>query len=151
MDISSPAFADRDPIPPQYGYTNRNVNPPLSWSGVPEEAVTLALVVDDPDAVDPAGKVWDHWTVWNIDPDRTDGPEAWSPSETGDGVEGTNDFGEVGYGGPNPPDGEHTYEFRPYALDDRLALEVGATKGQLEDAMAGHVLAEAMLHGTYAP
>ena len=148
MELSSTAFADGDAIPRQYGYTERNVNPSLSWSGVPSDAASLALVVDDPDAVEPAGKVWDHWVVWNVDPERSGIPEAWTPS---DAVEGTNDFGATGYGGPNPPDGEHTYEFRLYALDERLALESGATKAHLEEAMADHVLATAVLHGTYAP
>jgi Raf kinase inhibitor-like YbhB/YbcL family protein len=79
MDLSSTAFADGDAIPRQYGYTERNVNPPLSWSEVPADAASLALVVDDPDTVEPAGKVWDHWVVWNIDPGRTGIPDAWTP------------------------------------------------------------------------
>lgn len=148
MDLSSPAFADGAPIPSEYGYDERNANPPLSWSGLPEGTASLALVVDDPDAVEPAGKVWDHWVVWNIDPERTGVPEGWSPD---DAVEGANDFGSEGYGGPNPADGPHTYEFRLYALDDRLSLESGTTKTHLEETMVDHVLAEAVLRGTYTP
>lgn len=148
MELSSPAFGDGEPIPDRYGYTAANDNPSLTIGDSPDEAVTLALVVDDPDAVEPAGKVWDHWVVWNIDPDRQKIPEGWNP---GDAVEGQNDFGERGYGGPNPPDRPHTYEFRLYALDDRLTLGPGATKEQLEEAMQGHVVGRAELSGTFAP
>jgi Raf kinase inhibitor-like YbhB/YbcL family protein len=148
IELSSPAFTNGEQIPRQYGYSERNANPPLSWSGLPDDAASLALVVDDPGAVEPAGKVWDHWTVWNITPERTEIPEGWTPNSA---VEGRNDFGSIGYGGPNPPDSTHTYEFRLYALDERLTLEAGATKSHLEEAMADHILAEAVLCGTYAP
>lgn len=148
MELSSPAFDDGEPIPDRHGYTAANTNPPLQWAGVPEEAASLALVVDDPDAVEPAGKVWDHWVVWNLDPDRREIPAGW---DADDAIEGQNDFGERGYGGPNPPDRPHTYEFRLYALDDRLTLGAGATKAQLEEAMSGHVLDRAELTGTFAP
>jgi Raf kinase inhibitor-like YbhB/YbcL family protein len=148
MELSSPAFRDGDPIPEQYGYTEANVNPPLELSDVPEGAQALALVVDDPDAVEPAGKIWDHWVVWNVDPDIGEIPEGWDVTGA---VEGRNDYGENAYGGPNPPDRRHTYRFRAYALDSELSLATGATKAELEDAMDGHVLAEATLEGTYAP
>lgn len=148
MKLESPAFRDGDPIPERYGYTASNVNPPLSISAVPGDAESLALVVDDPDAVEPAGKVWDHWVVWNLDLTTRKIPEAWS----GEGaVPGRNDYGENSYGGPNPPDGRHTYRFRAYALDTILSLASGATKAELEEAMEGHVLATATLRGTYAP
>jgi Raf kinase inhibitor-like YbhB/YbcL family protein len=124
------------------------VNPPLVVADAPSEAVSLALVVDDPDAVEPAGKVWDHWLVWNVDPTVGQIPEDWSAIGA---VEGRNDFGENDYGGPNPPDGPHSYRFRLYALDTTLELEAGATKSELDDAMTGHALARAELHGTYAP
>lgn len=148
LRLSSPAFADDDPIPEPYGYTAENVNPPFEVDGVPEECESLALVMDDPDAVEPAGKVWDHWVVWNVDPSTTTISEDWDPSGA---VQGRNDYGERGYGGPNPPDGEHTYRFRLYALDRRLDLDPGATKDQLEAAIEGKILAEATLEGTYAP
>ncbi|MFB6090667.1 MAG: YbhB/YbcL family Raf kinase inhibitor-like protein [Halobellus sp.] len=148
MKIASPAFADGAPIPERYGYTERDVNPPLEIEDVPPDAASLALVVDDPDAVEPAGKVWDHWVVWNVDPDATTIPEDWDADGA---VEGRNDYGELGYGGPNPPDREHTYRFVAYALDTTLALEAGATKADLEAAIEGHVLEEAALEGTYAP
>lgn len=145
--LTSPAFRDGDPIPREYGYEERNVNPPLRIENVPEEAESLALIVDDPDAKEPAGKVWDHWLVWNVDPGIERIPEAWEP----DALEGRNDFGEVGYGGPNPPDREHTYEFTLYALDDTLELSSSATKGDLTEAMSGHIVAQSQLTGTYAP
>jgi Raf kinase inhibitor-like YbhB/YbcL family protein len=148
LSLSSPEFEDGEPIPEKYGYTEANVNPPLTIRGVPPEAESLALVVDDPDAEEPAGKVWDHWLVWNIDPDREEIPEGWSSDEA---TEGQNDYGEAGYGGPNPPDREHTYRFRLYALDTTLACSPSATKEDLVDAMTGHVVDKARLDGTYAP
>ena len=148
LSLSSPAFRDGDPIPAEYGYTEDNVNPPLTIEGVPDGTESLALVMDDPDAVEPAGKVWDHWIVWNIDPDTRSIPEAW---DVAGAVEGRNDYGENGYGGPNPPDRRHTYRFVVYALDERLGLKAGATKAELEEYVQGHVLDEAVLEGTYAP
>jgi Raf kinase inhibitor-like YbhB/YbcL family protein len=148
LEVTSPAFANGEPIPERYGYTAENVNPTLEIEGVPEETESVALVMDDPDAVEPAGKIWDHWLVWNIDPTTSTIPEDWGASEA---VEGRNDFGERGYGGPNPPDREHTYRFRLFALDQRLDLDANATKDQLESAMDGKVIAEAQLEGTYAP
>lgn len=148
LTLASPAFEDGDPIPDRYGYSNENVNPPLSIDGVPETAESLALVVDDPDAIEPAGTVWDHWVLWNIDPEQTEIPEDWSPTST---VQGANDYGSVGYGGPNPPNKTHTYRFRLVALDTTLGLDSGATKADLESAITGHVLAETTLEGTFSP
>ena len=150
MELSSPAFRDGDPIPAEYGYTERNVTPPLEISDAPSDAASLVLVVDDPDAVDPAGKVWIHWLVWNVDPTRKRIPEDWS-TDTAAAVEGENDYGEVGYGGPDPPDREHSYRFRLFALDDELDLSAGASLDELERAMEGHVVGEALYEGTYAP
>ncbi|SFF85055.1 hypothetical protein SAMN04488063_0520 [Halopelagius inordinatus] len=152
MRLISPSFSDGGEIPRRHGHEEENTNPPLIVDEVPEEAVTLALVVDDPDAEEPAGKVWDHWVVWNIDVDASTQsfPDDWNPHE--DGAEtGLNDYGQRGYGGPNPPDREHTYRFRAYALDAELDLPGDATKEALLDAMEGHVLAEARLEGTYEP
>ncbi len=148
MELASPAFGDGEAIPERHGYTEADANPPLELSDVPDEAESLALVVDDPDAREPAGKVWDHWIVWNVDPDRTEIPEDW---DTEDVVEGQNDYGEVGWGGPNPPDREHTYRFLAYALDDELDLQRGAKKDDLYDAAEGHLVEKAELEGTYAP
>jgi len=148
LQLTSPVFEDGEPIPPEYGSTERNVNPPLEIDGVPDEADALALVVDDPDAVEPAGKVWDHWVVWNIDPRSETVPENWDAAEA---IEGQNDYGDGGYGGPNPPDREHSYRFRLYALNKQVTLDAGATKDDLLGEVADHVVDEATLEGTYAP
>ncbi|MFB6291783.1 MAG: YbhB/YbcL family Raf kinase inhibitor-like protein [Candidatus Nanohaloarchaea archaeon] len=148
MKLTSPAFDDGGMMPEKYGYTRQNVNPPLRFKEVPEETASLVLLVDDPDAVEPAGKVWDHWTVWNIPAGTAEVEEGSTPPGA---VEGMTDFGEPGYGGPNPPDGEHTYRFRLYALDTRLDLPANATKEDVQDAMEGHVLDTAELEGTFAP
>ncbi|MFW5965793.1 MAG: YbhB/YbcL family Raf kinase inhibitor-like protein [Halodesulfurarchaeum sp.] len=145
--LRSPAFEDGDPIPERYGYLVSNANPPLTIRGVPESAASLALVMDDPDAVEPAGRVWDHWLVWNIDPAIERIPADWDCPFP----EGENDYGERGYGGPNPPDREHTYRFRLFALETSLDLESGGTKGDLIEALQGQVLEEAHLEGTYTP
>jgi len=148
LQLTSPRFEDGDPIPHEYGYTERNANPPLEISGVPNDAESLALVVDDPDAVEPAGKVWDHWIVWNIEPDTETIPEGWDAAEA---IEGRNDYDDRGYGGPNPPDQEHTYQFQLYALDERLDLDAGSTKNDFQSHIHGHVIDDAQLNGTYAP
>ncbi|ELZ94852.1 hypothetical protein C440_07247 [Haloferax mucosum ATCC BAA-1512] len=148
LTLRSPAFDKGRPIPRKHGYTTDNVSPPLEISGVPADAASVALVMDDPDAMKPAGKIWDHWVVWNIDPETTDIAAGEVPAGA---TEGANDYGERGYGGPNPPDGEHTYRFVLYALDTTLDLGVGATKADLKKAISGHVLAETQLTGTYAP
>ncbi|MDY6778565.1 MAG: YbhB/YbcL family Raf kinase inhibitor-like protein [Candidatus Nanohaloarchaea archaeon] len=148
MRLTSPAFDDGSEIPDRFGYRKQNISPPLRIDGVPEGTQSLALVVDDPDAKEPAGKIWDHWVVWNIPPSISAFEEGWVPPEA---EEGTNDYGELGYGGPNPPDRRHTYKFRLYALDTEMELEQGATKDELKDAMEGHVIEKTLLEGTYAP
>ncbi|MEF8772807.1 YbhB/YbcL family Raf kinase inhibitor-like protein [Halodesulfurarchaeum sp.] len=148
LQLQSPAFEDGARIPERYGYTEANVNPPLEITGVPDEAESLALVMDDPDAMEPAGKIWDHWIVWNIDPDSEGIPEDW---DAVDAMEGRTDYGETGYGGPNPPDREHTYRFRLVALDTTLDLDPGATKDDLESVLRGHLIEDSVLEGTYTP
>lgn len=148
LTLTSPTFENGEEIPDRYGYTAANINPPLTVDGVPSEAKSLVLIVDDPDAKEPAGKIWDHWLVWDIDPDREKIPEDFAADEA---TEGQNDYGEAGYGGPNPPDREHTYRFRLYALDSTVGLSAAATKDDLVDAMTGHVVEKARLEGTYAP
>ena len=148
MEITSTAFKNGEMMPEKYGYTRDNVNPPLAIEDVPDGTESLVLIMDDPDALEPAGKVWDHWVVWNIDPDLREIPEDWDVSE---GEEGKTDYGETRYGGPNPPDGVHTYQFRIYALDTELSLSGTPTKADLEEAMEGHVLDRAKLEGNYAP
>ena len=148
LSLTSSAFDDGEPVPEEYGYTERNVNPPLEIQGVPPTAQSLVLIVDDPDAVEPAGKVWDHWVVWNVDPDVQQIPEDWDAEGA---VEGPNDYGERGYGGPNPPDREHTYRFELYALDRTLDVSPETNAETLRQTIDDSVLEEATLRGTYAP
>jgi Raf kinase inhibitor-like YbhB/YbcL family protein len=148
MRLSSPVFEDRESIPDKYGYEKENVNPPLEIGGVPTDAASLALVIDDPDAQEPAGQIWDHWVVWDIDPDVDEINEGSTPSGA---REGRNDFGETSYGGPRPPDREHTYHFRLYALDSDLELDAGASKDDLRERVESHIIDETELRGTYTP
>ncbi len=100
LELESPAFKDGEKIPDKYGYKKQNIHPQLKFHGVPEEAESLVLILDDPDAVKPAGKVWDHWVVWNINPNVEGIKEGETPSNAN---LGRNDYGNIGYGGPNPP------------------------------------------------
>ncbi|MCV0373275.1 MAG: YbhB/YbcL family Raf kinase inhibitor-like protein [Nitrosarchaeum sp.] len=148
MKLTSTAFENGGTIPRKYGYKNDNHSPPLTIREIPKDAKSLALIMDDPDAMGAVGKIWVHWVVWNIDTNSTEIKENSLPAGS---VEGTTDFNEVGYGGPAPPDKEHTYVFKLYALDEKLNLQKGSTKKQLEDAMNGHILSETKLEGKYAP
>ncbi|MEF8902998.1 MAG: YbhB/YbcL family Raf kinase inhibitor-like protein [Haloarculaceae archaeon] len=148
LRLTSSAFEDGGPIPEEYGRGARNVNPPLAIEGVPAEAASLTLVVDDPDAVEPAGEVWLHWLVWNVPPSRAEIPEDWEPTEA---VEGENDFGNRGYGGPAPPEETHTYRFKLYALDTTPDLPESADEREVGRAMRGALLARTQLTGTYSP
>lgn len=144
MTIRSPAFRSGDPIPATYSRNADDRTPPLEFAGAPAETRSLALIVDDPDA--PRG-TFTHWIVFNIDP----GCRGFRENYTPDDVRfGTNDWGEADYGGPRPPDGEHRYFFRLYALDCRLALPNGASRREIEQAMEGHVVANAELMGRFA-
>jgi Raf kinase inhibitor-like YbhB/YbcL family protein len=155
--LRSPAFADGASIPSVYTCDGKDVAPPLSWSGVPETALSLAVIVDDPDA--PRG-TWTHWVLYDLPPDVTELPEGLPPDPLLHFVpggrpedaarQGRNDFGRIGYGGPCPPGGTHRYVFRIEAMDARLNLEPGATRDQVLHAMKGHVLAEGRLIGTYS-
>lgn len=148
LTLESPAFANGNEIPKQYGYKHGNSSPPLTIEGVPTNTRSLALIMDDPDAQAAVGKIWVHWVMYNIDPNITEFPEGRVPSDITDG---RNDFGELGYGGPAPPDKRHTYIFRLYALDTKLDLPEGAAKTEVEERMRGHILQETRLDGTYAP
>lgn len=148
MKIESSAFQNGSEIPRKYGYKKDNINPPISIKEIPNETKSLALIMDDPDAMGAVGKIWVHWIVWNIDPSNSEIKENSVPS---DSVQGKTDFGEISYGGPAPPDKEHTYIFKLYALDEKLSINEGSTKSQVEEAMEGHVLSEAKLEGKYAP
>ena len=148
LKLHSPAFEDGAMIPKIYTCDGENISPPLEWSGVPEEAVSLALIHDDPDA--PMG-TWVHWVVYNLPANITALSERIPPAaklETG-ALQGKTDFGTIGYGGPCPPAGTHHYSFRLYALNASLPLEAGATRKQLLKAMEGHVLSEGRLTGLY--
>ncbi len=148
FSLESSAFENGGIIPRKYGYKNGNSSPPLSISNIPENTVSLALIMDDPDAMGAVGKVWIHWVLWNINPDTNELKEN---SITSECVEGETDFGEIGYGGPAPPDKEHTYIFKLYALDKKLDIEKGATKKEAEEAMKNHIIAETRLEGRYSP
>jgi len=146
LKLTSSAFSDGGEIPREYGYKNGNKVPPLTVSGIPEVPESLALIMDDPDAMGAVGKVWVHWVVWNLTW-FADGKPSWGrPTK-----QGMTDFGEVGYGGPAPPDKRHTYVFKLYALDTDLDLPDKSTKADVEKAMEGHIIEQAILEGTYAP
>lgn len=148
LTLTSSAFSNGAKIPRQYGYKTENKSPPLEISGIPDNAKSLALIMDDPDAIKPAGKVWVHWVLWNIDPTQSKIDENSTPSAS---LEGKTDFDTVGYGGPAPPDKEHTYIFKLYALKEKLDLPQGSTKKDLENAMDGKIIEETKLEGTFAP
>ena len=146
LKLASTAFSDGDEIPRECGYKNGNTTPPLTISGIPAGTKSLSIIMDDPDAMGAVGKVWVHWVAWNIDPtiELDDVVDHLS-------IEGMTDFGEVGYGGPAPPDKRHTYVFKLYALDSELDLPDKSTKADVEKAMEGHIIEQTQLTGTYAP
>jgi Raf kinase inhibitor-like YbhB/YbcL family protein len=154
MQIESPAFTDGDPIPERYSkHEGDNASPPLDLTDVPDEAASLAVIVDDPDA--PREEPFVHWLIWNIPPEADTIAEGYPPSGEGkafaDARQGTNDMGNERYDGPAPPEGEdpHRYRFQLFALDRELDIEEGADRAELEGAMDGAVIAEADLVGTY--
>lgn len=146
--LESTAFENGKQIPKKYGYKHGNISPPLKITQIPENAISLVLIMDDPDAMGVVGKVWVHWVIWNIEPKNSEFSENSFPSNC---IEGETDFGEIGYGGPAPPDKEHTYIFKLYALDQKLDASTGSTKQQIELAMKNHIIAETILKGKYAP
>lgn len=150
MRLQSPAFGPHEAIDPKHTYEGDDVSPPLAWSGVPEGTRSLALIVDDPDAPDPAHpqRVWVHWLVYNLPATVTALAEGASTALPTEARTGINDWGKAAYGGPCPPIGRHRYFHELYALDTVLDL-VAPKKAALEAAMEGHVLARAELVGTY--
>ena len=146
LKLTSSAFEYGGEIPRECGYKNGNLEPPLTISGTSMATKCFALIMDDPDAMGAVGKVWVHWVAWNIDPtiELDDVVDHLS-------IEGMTDFGEVGYGGPAPPDKRHTYVFKLYALDSELDLPDKSTKADVEKAMEGHIIEQTQLTGTYAP
>lgn len=142
-------FESQQPIPVKYTCDGENLSPPLTFSQIPPQTASLALVVDDPDA--PRG-TFDHWIVWNLPPDIKELKEGGKelnhlPSLP---IQGMNGFGETFYQGPCPPAGKpHHYHFKLYALDKQISLPEGSSKQQLEKAMQGHILAQTEIVGTY--
>lgn len=151
MSITSGAFTHQGAIPARYTCQGDDISPPLAWGGVPAGAKSLVLIVDDPDAPDPAAPkmTWVHWLLYNLPVDGGGLPEAVRVLPAGT-LEGVNDWKRVGYGGPCPPIGRHRYFHKLYALDVALPDLHRPTKPALEAAMRGHVLAEAQCVGTYA-
>jgi Raf kinase inhibitor-like YbhB/YbcL family protein len=146
MTITSTAFQNNDPIPKEYGYDGRNVNPPLTFSEVPVEAKSLLLMVEDPDA--PNG-IFTHWILYNISPATLQIMEGSAPIGA---QEATNDFGVTGYGGPKPPPGKpHRYVFKLFALDITLKdVRPQDRRQEVYTAMDGHVIDEAQIVGLFS-
>jgi len=144
FSISSPDFEEGGEIPKKFGYKFENKEPTLDFNDLPECTQSIGLIMDDPDAMAVVGKIWVHWLVFGSNESRK--------FPNGNlRREGKTDFGEIGYGGPAPPNGRHTYIFKAYALDNDPDLKKGYSKQQLEDTMKGHILAEAKLTGTFTP
>ena len=152
LTLTSPAFADNGAIPMEYTCDGRDLSPPLAWTGAPAGTRSLALIIDDPDAPDPAKPrmTWVHWVLYTIPPELAALP-AGAAQQVPVGIrQGLNDWHRADYGGPCPPIGRHRYFHKLYALDIRLDdLPTPATKAALEKAMQGHILARAELVGTY--
>lgn len=148
----SSAFNHQSEIPRQYTCDGPDVSPALSWSNIPQNAKSLVLIVDDPDAPDPAAPklTWVHWLLYNIPPAIPGLPEHVTLKDLPSGtLEGKNDWNQTGYRGPCPPIGRHRYFFKLYALDATLPDLNSPNKAQLEQAMAGHIIEHAELIGTY--
>lgn len=152
LSVHCTAFAPGGSIPRRYTCEGHDVSPPLAWSGAPEGAKSLVLVVEDPDAPDPAAPkmTWVHWILYNIPPSAASLPEDAARHGLPRGtLSGRNDWGRAHYGGPCPPIGRHRYFHRLFALDTQLPDLHGPNRSSLEQAMHGHVLAQAELIGTY--
>jgi Raf kinase inhibitor-like YbhB/YbcL family protein len=152
LTLQSSSFSQGEEIPSKYTCQGKDISPSLSWSSPPEGTVAYALIVDDPDAPDPKApkRVWVHWVLYNIPANAKELKEGILkhelPSET---LEGVNDWGKTGYGGPCPPIGRHRYFFKLYALSKKIDSLSNPTKRDLEKAMDGLILAKAELMGTY--
>lgn len=150
LALKSSAFNPGGPIPARYTSDGENISPPLSWEGVPERTQSLVLIVTDPDAPDPVAPrvTWVHWVLYDIPPETTSLAEGAQALPKG-AKEGPNDWKRTGYGGPAPPIGRHRYFFKLYALDVNLKHVKDTTRKGIENAMKGHILAQAELVGTY--
>ena len=152
LTLTSPTFTHNGAMPVRLTCDGQDLSPELRWSGLPADAKSLALIVDDPDAPDPAAPrmTWVHWVLYNIPPSATGLAEAIAPGALPAGTrQGLNDWGRTGYGGPCPPIGRHRYFHKLYALDTVLPDLGKPTRAALEQAMKGHVLASTELVGTY--
>jgi Raf kinase inhibitor-like YbhB/YbcL family protein len=148
LQVESAAFVDGETIPVQYTCDGQGTSPPLSWAEPPAGTQSLALILDDPDA--PVG-TFVHWVLFNLPPATRSLPEGVPPGEQAEGgLQGTNNANRQGFNGPCPPKGStHRYFFKIYALDTTLDLQAGASKADVEKAMAGHVLAQGQIVGQY--
>jgi Raf kinase inhibitor-like YbhB/YbcL family protein len=148
--LSSPDFQSQGQIPRELTCEGADLSPSLSWAGAPAGTQSFALIVDDPDAPDPARpqRVWVHWVLYNLPAQLTSLPRGVKSAPEG-ALDGFNDWNKPGYGGPCPPVGRHRYFHKLYALDTALPNLGRATKSELEKAMAGHILAQSELIGTY--
>lgn len=149
LEIKSNAFQNGSVIPAQYTCDADDISPALSWSDVPSGSASLVLICDDPDS---PSKPWSHWVMFNIPPDKTGLPQDVPKiAKLRDGtIQGINDFGKVGYSGPCPPPyGPHRYFFTLYAVDTTLNLDENSTKQEVWEAIKGHIIAEAVIFGTY--
>jgi hypothetical protein len=152
LTLSSPAFANNSEIPRQYTCDGGDVSPELVWSGAPPQTKSFVLIVEDPDAPDPAHPrtTWVHWLLYNLPPTATGLNKGVTAHDLPSGaLEGKNDSKHLGYDSPCPPIGRHRYFHKLYALDTVLPDLNSPTKGRLEEAMYGHVIASAVLMGTY--
>jgi len=152
LKLVSPAFTEGGPIPRQYTCQGQDISPPLAWSGIPREAKSLVLILDDPDAPDPKAPkmTWVHWVLYNLPPEATGLSEGVKAEALPPGTAaGLNDWKRANYGGPCPPVGRHRYVHKLYALDAKLAGLSQPDKAAVEAAMRGHVLAQATLTGRY--
>lgn len=147
LSITSTTFENNSDMPAKYTCQGADTSPPLTISGVPKNAESLVLVMDDPDAPDPAAPrmVWDHWVVFNIPPNTQEIAEGSAP----EGMAGLNSWARHDYGGPCPPIGKHRYFFKLYALDTTLDLDANANKAAVMAAMKGHIIEQAELIGLY--
>src|SRR5713101_499298 len=144
MKMTSAAFQEGGNIPSKFTCDGADANPALRMEGAPATAKGLVLIVDDPDA---PGGLFTHWLVWNIDPKTTEIAESSAPNGA---VQGTNDYPNLGYGGPQPPSGTHRYYFKIFALDRVLDLKSGAKRREVDAAMRGHVIGQGELMGRYS-
>jgi Raf kinase inhibitor-like YbhB/YbcL family protein len=148
VKIFSPAFSEGASIPIKYTCDGKGISIPLQWQDVPSEARSLALIMDDPDA--PMG-TWVHWVVYNLPIDQSELTEGQPADQVlpGGAIQGPNTSGKTGYSGPCPPDREHRYFFKLYALDKDVESKPGLTKAALLEAMQGHILADCQTFGVY--